>query len=174
MLYVEGRPMIGRRGGWLSASIVLLVSISLAMVTWHERLKSTFEDYHRFLSERPELHPVLVMVAPVLFYLLLVVLARWELDAGGGSGAGRELDWLLQCKRTGLLRLRANPIRGRSAPQSHDVVTAAKASHLFQHPGSAPTVGLDRLVQKKRSGAWSLLPTEFSLDPLAEHDQGEA
>jgi hypothetical protein len=166
--------MIGRRGGWLSASIVLLVSISLAMVTWHERLRSTFEDYHRFLSERPELHPVLVMVAPVLFYLLVVVLARWELDAGGGAGAGRELDWLLQCKRTGHLRLKANPIRSRSAPQSHDVVTAAKASHLFQYPGSAPAAGLDRLVQKKRSGAWLIWPPKFLLDPLVENDQGEA
>ena len=174
MLHVKGSPMIGGRGSWLSLKTAFLASIALAIFSWKERLQSTFADCQRYISERPQLHPVLVMASPVLFYLLLVLLARWELDAGGGPGVGRELDWLLQCKRTGLWRLGANTIRGRSTPGPYNAVTIAGAIDPFQAPSSAPAEGLDRLVRQKRCGAWSdSLPTSLPA-PLADHDPGEA
>ena len=169
MVHVKGSPLIGKRGYWLSLPILLLVSATLALFSWKEPLLGIFADWYRFTSESLELHGVLALTAPVLIFLLLVLLARLELDAGGGASHGRELDWLLQRKRTRSWLLNANKIWDQITPRRHDPLTNVRAIQVFQSPGSPSAKGLDRLVQEKRSGAWSLLSPDSLPDPSGEH-----
>jgi hypothetical protein len=161
----KGRPMIGRRGCWLLLAM-LSVSVILAVVTHEERLPAIVGDFYRAASAAPKM--VTVLVAPPLLLLFVVLLARWQCEVGGRARTGGELDRLLQCKRTGLLRRTAQRIRGRH------VAATGRSRHVLQIPCSAPAEGMDRLVQKKHSGAWSPAPPRGLAHPSTEHGQAEA
>jgi hypothetical protein len=157
--------MIGRRGCWLLLTM-LLVSVTLAAVAQEQRLPGIVVDFYRSAIAAPKM--VTVLVAPPLLLLFVVLVARWQCDVGGRSRSSEELDRLLQCKRTGFLRRAVQRIRGRHA------AVAGRSSHVLQIPCPLPAEGMDRLVQKKHSGAWSPAPPRGLAHPSAEQGQAEA
>jgi hypothetical protein len=141
--------MIGRRGCWLSLAMLMLVSVSLAMAMRLERPPRIFTVFYRLATEAPKL--LAVLVAPALFLLFFVLLARWELNVGGRARTSGELGRLLQHKRTGILRQAAKRIRRSTTPSGPNAAGSGRTSHDLLTPCPSPNADLDRLVQKKRS-----------------------
>jgi hypothetical protein len=156
--------MIGRRGYWLLLTMLLLITLGTA--SHKDRLDRILAGFFRFPSDDAAM--LTLLVAPPLLFLLLVLLVRWEHNAGTMARSSQELDRLLQRKREGLLRRAALRIRGTTAPRRRNAAASADASQGPQAQCSWPTEGLDRLVQKKHSGAWSPSVSKAEADLPAE------
>jgi hypothetical protein len=135
---------------------MLLVSITLAAAALLERLPRCVTDLYHQVNEAPELFGMLLTP---LFVFILVLWARWELDAGRSTRSPGQLDDLLCRKRLGLLQRAARRLRLGSARARRYASAGSFEQAVSEAANPLPTADMDRLVEKKRSGAWSP-PTE--------------
>jgi hypothetical protein len=142
--------MIGSRKSWLSWAGLLLASFAFAAAALVSFLPQLTADVPRLVKANPNLLAVLLGVP--LLPLLLYLWSRWELEAGGPSHSTGELNTLVLRKRRGLLPRGIQRSRRSGAPLSR---FPPRASHPSDACGELPQSYLDRLVQQKRSGAWS-------------------
>jgi hypothetical protein len=164
--------MISRRRCWLSMSMLLLLGAAIAAASNWEPLRRTLADLSRLVTDAPGM--LCVLVAPPLFLLILFLWAGWEVNSGSAARWSGELDYLHQRHRQGLLRQAAQRIRSSTHHGSQ-----SSLGQLSKHPiasgalPSAPVENLDRLVQKKRSGAWSSWSHKAGAPPSTEHGHAE-
>jgi hypothetical protein len=140
----RGRCLVG-------LSLFLLVGATVATAANFRLLRHTLPDLHLLPSEAPGLLPVLV----ALLLLFLFLWARLEVDSGCSARWSGELDHLLQRQRQGFLRRAGQRIRVSTAHGRRQRSASGPGLQLLQAAISSPAEDMDRLVQKKRSGAWS-------------------
>jgi hypothetical protein len=145
--------MVGKRDWWFALALLLFVSFAPAAPMLLERRPQVYADLYRMTRDAPGLLAVLVM-GPALL-LFLVLWACWELRAGQWKSLSGELDNLLQKKHSGLLLQSARKPRPARACGAR-LRPARRGGYALIEPARLlPTAGLDRLWQKKRTGAWS-------------------
>jgi hypothetical protein len=87
-------------------------------------------------------------------------LMRWEFRAGPTRHITEELVDLLQRKRLGQLQRAARRIRPRADRGARVPSASDSGQAIPQAEEPSPTERMGRLVQQKRSGAWSPSPPD--------------
>jgi hypothetical protein len=101
--------------------------------------------------------PVVSLLVPPILVLLMLLVARLEVDEGQRHTTTGELALLLGQKRCGQLTRRVRRTRDSSArtePRLQPVQTGVEITEAVDS-------GLDRLVQRKRCGVWTSQPPNF-------------